>query len=60
MIVPDSGLIAEIILFGEGFSQTRVSKQDDLVTHLLTYVLINTASRQEGFHAVLSGSSAAF
>ena len=28
MIVPDSGLIAEIILFGEGFSQTRVSKQD--------------------------------
>ena len=27
MIVPDSGLIAEIILFGEGFSQTRVSTQ---------------------------------
>lgn len=29
MIVPDSGLIAEIILFGEGFSQTRVNKQHD-------------------------------
>ena len=34
MIVPDSGLIAEIILFGEGFSQTRVSKQDGK-SHLL-------------------------
>jgi len=28
MIVPDSGLIAEIILFGEGFSQTRVNRID--------------------------------
>lgn len=25
MVVPDSGYIAEIILFGEGFSNTRVS-----------------------------------
>ena len=40
MIVPDSGLIAEIILFGEGFSQTRVSKQDNLVTFYLCSCLI--------------------
>ena len=25
MVVPDSGLIAEIILFGEGFSNTKVT-----------------------------------
>ena len=46
MIVPDSGLIAEIILFGEGFSQTRVSKQDNLVTFYLCSCLIQLLAKK--------------
>ena len=41
MIVPDSGLIAEIILFGEGFSQTRVNRID-----IITLFCISTISIQ--------------
>ena len=41
MVVPDSGYIAEIILFGEGFNNTRVSIQTVMVICFMICLLMN-------------------
>ena len=37
MVVPDSNLIAEIILFGEGFGNTKVTINHAVYVYLLTH-----------------------
>ena len=56
MIVPDSAMIAEIILFGEGFSQCKVS----LNAFLFILISIPTlAVGSQGEHPVQPGSATA-
>ena len=67
MVVPDSTLIAEIILFGEGFNNTKVAFHSQafllpccLHSPKLTFTFVSsTVACQESVHALLARCAAA-